>query len=150
MNLLDGLKLKGRPAEIPDCSRDDLPKLFKDLGFKTGAEVGVWNGEFSELFCKLGMKHYAIDPWIGYKGYVAAGTNRLEGKYQITRKRLAPYPNCTIIRKTSMEVVDSFPDGSLDYVYIDGNHGFRYVAEDVVEWSKKVRKGGAISGHDYV
>jgi hypothetical protein len=24
------------------------------------------------------------------------------------------------------------------------------VAEDVVEWSKKIRKGGAISGHDYV
>jgi len=38
----------------------------------------------------------------------------------------------------------------LDFVYIDGHHGFKYVAEDICEWSKKVRKGGVIAGHDFV
>ena len=48
-----------------------------------------------------------------------------------------------------MEAVKQFKDGSLDFVYIDGNHTFEYVINDIAEWSKKVRKGGIISGHDY-
>ena len=48
-----------------------------------------------------------------------------------------------------MDAIEDFEDESLDFVYIDGHHGFRYVAEDLVEWSQKVKKGGIISGHDY-
>ena len=48
-----------------------------------------------------------------------------------------------------MEAVEDFADESLDFVYIDGNHDFRYIAEDLAEWTKKVRIGGIISGHDY-
>jgi len=48
-----------------------------------------------------------------------------------------------------MEAVKVFENNSLDFVYIDGNHEFRYFAEDIYEWPKKVRKGGIISGHDY-
>ena len=48
-----------------------------------------------------------------------------------------------------MDAVEDFEDESLDFVYIDGHHGFRYIAEDLCEWSYKVRKGGIISGHDY-
>ncbi len=31
MKLIDGIKLKGAPAEIPDCSRDDLPQFFVEM-----------------------------------------------------------------------------------------------------------------------
>ncbi len=48
-----------------------------------------------------------------------------------------------------MEAAEDFEDNSIDFVYIDANHGFKYVAEDLWEWSKKVRSGGVISGHDY-
>jgi hypothetical protein len=48
-----------------------------------------------------------------------------------------------------MEAVKDFEDESLDFVYIDGHHGFKWVTEDIFEWSKKVRKGGIVSGHDY-
>jgi predicted O-methyltransferase YrrM len=48
-----------------------------------------------------------------------------------------------------MDAVKDFADGSLDFVYIDGHHGFKYVAEDIWEWHKKVRKGGIVAGHDY-
>ena len=34
-------------------------------------------------------------------------------------------------------------------VYIDGNHTLPYVINDLIEWSKKVRVGGIVSGHDY-
>jgi hypothetical protein len=54
-----------------------------------------------------------------------------------------------MLRKTSMEAVADIPDESLDFVYIDGLHNFKDVAHDIWEWSKKVRVGGLISGHDY-
>ena len=48
-----------------------------------------------------------------------------------------------------MDAVKDFEDGSLDFVYIDGNHDFKNVANDIVEWQKKVRVGGIVAGHDY-
>ena len=48
-----------------------------------------------------------------------------------------------------MDALGDIPDGSLDFVYIDGDHNFRHVAEDIFEWSKMVRSGGVVSGHDY-
>lgn len=151
MKLLDGLKLKGAPAEIPDCSRDDLPELFVEMGFKTGAEIGVDRGAFSETISKSGLKLFAIDPWRRYEDYADfQGQGTLDELYKQTQKVLSPYPNCTIIRKTSIEAATLFADRSLDFVYIDGNHQLQYVVEDLTIWSKKVRPGGIISGHDYI
>lgn len=151
MKLIDGIKQQGEPFEIPDCTRDDLPQFFIDLGFKVGAEIGVDKGEFSQHFGKAGLKLFAIDPWRYDKQYHESPIQkRLDFLYEHTQRVLAPYPNCKIIRKTSMEAVEDFEDESLDFVYIDGNHQFRYIAEDLVEWSKKVKKGGVICGHDYI
>lgn len=150
MELSEGIKFKGRPFEIPDCSRNDLPKFFKQMGYKVGAEIGVYKGEFSEKFAKAGLQLYAIDPWRIYKDYGnPRGQKRLDFQYEHTKRVLAPYKKCKIIRKTSMEAVEDFPDGSLDFVYIDGNHEFRYIAEDLYEWTKRVKRGGIVSGHDF-
>lgn len=151
MKIKDGLKLKGRPAEIPDCSRDDLPQFFVEMGFSVGAEIGVDKAEFSEKFCKAGLSLYAVDPWRYDDDYTDRHSQkRLDSFYELSQARLASYPNATIIRKTSMEAVKDFPDNSLDFVYLDGNHQLKYVVEDLFEWSKKVKVGGIISGHDYI
>jgi len=148
--LLEGITHQGRPYEIPDCSRDDLPQFFVEMGYKVGAEIGVYKGEFSEKICKAGLKLYAVDPWQVYEAYNhPRGQKRLDFQYEHTKRVLAPFSNCTIVRKTSMEAVEDFEDESLDFVYIDANHEFRYIAEDLYEWTKKVRKGGIVSGHDY-
>lgn len=150
MKLIDAIKQNGNPYWIPDCSRDDLPEFFKELGFKIGVEVGVDEGGYTEAFAKSGLQIYGVDPWKVYRDYENRGDQAtLDLKYAHTQRVLAPYPDCTIIRKTSMEAVENFEDESLDFVYIDGNHNFRYIAEDISEWTKKVKKGGIVSGHDY-
>lgn len=150
MKLLDALQHPGRPFEIPNSSRDDLPQFFVDMGFKVGAEVGVYKGGFSQKLCQAGLKLFAVDPWRIYKDFPhPLGQKRLDFQYEHAQRLLAPYPDCTIIRKTSMEAVEDFPDKSLDFVYIDANHEFRYIAEDLYEWTKKVKPGGIVSGHDY-
>ena len=145
MNLMNALKYEGKPFQIPDCSRNDLAEFFKEMDYKVGAEIGVFKGEFTEKFCKVGLKMYAIDPWRNDKNYVLKKPDEI---YDEAVKILAPY-NCKIIRKLSMDAVEDFEDESLDFVYLDGHHNFRYIAEDIFEWSKKVRKGGVVSGHDY-
>lgn len=146
----DGLSLKGRPVDIPDVGRDDLPEFFKEMGFKRGVEIGVYKGEFSEVIAKSGLELYSVDPWRLYEDYGnPRGQARLDEQYNQTCERLSKYPNCKIIRKTSMEALNDFPDESLDFVYIDGNHQFAYVAQDIYHWARKVKKGGFICGHDY-
>jgi hypothetical protein len=145
MKIKDALKEKGKPFLIPDCSRDELPKFFKELGFKVGMEVGVWEGEFTEKFCKEGFKMYGIDPW---KARGSQSQVMQDNRATRAIERLKPY-DCTVIRKRSMQAVTDFEDESLDFVYIDGDHNYRFVVEDIREWSKKVKKGGVISGHDY-
>ncbi len=151
MKIIEGIKtLKGRPADIPGCGRDDLPSFFKEMGFKKGVEIGVYKGEFSETLAQYGGELYSVDPWRLYKDYGnPRGQKRLDDQYAMAKEKLSKYPNVKVIRKTSMEALDDFEDGSLDFVYIDGNHQFAYVAEDIYHWAIKVRKGGIICGHDY-
>jgi predicted O-methyltransferase YrrM len=132
-------------------NRKELANLFKELGFKTGAEIGVDKGYFSLDMCMAnpGVKLYCIDPWKVYSAYPDMKEQHyLDVNYKITTRRLAPY-NCQIIKRSSMGVVKDFEDNSLDFVYIDGNHEHDYVLEDIREWSRKVRTGGIVSGHDY-
>lgn len=154
MELSEGIKLRGRSVEIPDCSRNDLPLFFRELGFKVGVEVGVFLGAFTEILAKSGLEIYGVDPWLVYPDYPYAkekdSQEKEDANYKMARERLALYPNCKTIRKTSMEAVLDFKDESIDFVYIDGNHSFRYVAEDICEWIKKVKMGGFICGHDYI
>jgi SAM-dependent methyltransferase len=153
MKLIDALNIEqeGR-FEIPDADRNDLPGFFKEMGYKVGVEIGVFKGDYSTQFLERGLKLYSVDPWLGYEDYgrrVRNFQSRQDENFQETSKKLSTYPNSVIIRKTSMEAVKDFEDESIDFVYIDGHHGFKYVAEDLWEWSKKVKKGGCISGHDY-
>jgi hypothetical protein len=131
-----------------------LSKLFAELNFNLGAEIGVDKGEFSEVLCKdnPNLHLYSVDPWmkIAYEDgnpYRDQQENFDLG-YEESTKRLAPY-NCTIMRKTSMEALADFEDKSLDFVYIDANHDFPNFTMDLHYWIKKVRPGGIISGHDY-
>ena len=135
-----------------DDTRNGLAILFKELGYKVGAEIGVDRGLYSKELSKAnpGVKLYCIDPWKVYKEYDdIPDQHTLNVNYNSTIKCLAPY-NCKIIRKFSMGAINDFEDRSLDFVYIDGNHTFNYVLEDINQWSKKVKPGGIVSGHDYI
>ncbi len=137
--------------DIPDEKREILPVLFDKMGLKKGAEIGVEKGKFSKVLCDLnpGVELFCIDAWDTIPGYREHVTQeQLDGFQRETAERLEGY-NAHIIKGYSLDRVKEFDDESLDFVYIDGNHDFQNVVNDVIEWSKKVRTGGVISGHDY-
>lgn len=131
-------------------SRSNLPKFLVEHGCKVGAEVGVYKGEFTEKFCKAGLTMYAIDPWKAFNGQgrIQQKQARQDFIYGHAKRVLAPY-NCELIRRTSMDALELFEDESLDFVYLDGDHSFMPVAEDIFHWEKKVKRGGFVCGHDY-
>ena len=143
--LFDQWHLQGKqysPSRVAGMDRRRLIERFGEMGLTEGAEIGVARAIFSRyMFKHIPDLHlFCIDPW----------RLKLRGKscYNSTMSRLAGQ-NATIIRKTSMDALDDVPDESLDFVNIDGDHTFDFVMTDIIWWSKKVKFGGVVAGHDY-
>lgn len=133
-------------------NRGILRIIFRDAGYRVGAEVGVWLGRNAEQLCIdiPGLKLYCIDIWNPYSCEHTPFNNQgqQDRNYNRARRRMAPF-DAVLIRKPSMDAVRDFAEGSLDFVYIDANHDYDFVMQDLIEWSKRVRVGGMVSGHDY-
>lgn len=139
------------PIEFRLSRHGGLTTLWRELGYKVGAEIGTEQGKFSEEICCANpeVKLYCVDPWQAYDRYADhVSQSKLDGFYAEAVERMKRY-NCEIIRKASTEAVGDFAECSLDFVFIDGNHHFDFVVRDIIEWSRKVRQGGMVSGHDY-
>lgn len=52
-------------------------------------------------------------------------------------------------RTTSVGAAQTFDDGSLDMVYIDADHKWWSVLQDIAAWWPKLRTGGTMMGHDF-
>jgi hypothetical protein len=140
--------------------RKNIPLIMSNRNMKEciGAEIGVGCGIFSEflLNSKIFKKLYSIDAWndsIQDYSYLD-GRPLIKDKhneYLDSIKRLSPFKNKSeIIIKTSEEANILFEDESLDFVFIDANHTYDYVKQDLNLWYPKVKKGGIFSGHDYI
>ena len=128
-------------------TREDVAKLFNTLEYKVGAEIGVWAGNYSKLLFNsiTDLKLILVDPWAAYN---KMRDDQMESVLSRCQKKLAGC-NAEYMRMTSLEAAALVPDKSLDFIYIDGLHEFDPVMRDIIYWSRKVRPGGIIAGHDY-
>lgn len=135
-------------TEIHHINRTLMAQTLAELGFTTGAEVGVAEGYHAKVLCDShpDLKLFCVDIWEKYPDYSEYAT--IEQIYPKALALLKSY-NCVVIKKFSMDAVKDFAPKSLDFVYIDGAHDFKSVADDICEWSKIVRVGGIVFGHDY-
>ena len=158
---------RGKPVVGEDPTRIVLPNILNDMNLHGhGAEIGVFKGWHSKLILdnwKPGFL-YAVDPWIqapmfrngvnidpvghGWRREKLMQTYRAE-----TYQTLKPHMDsgrCVIIPLTSAEASKQFEPDSLDWVFIDGRHYREGVLEDLECWYPLVKRGGVVSGHDYV
>lgn len=138
------------PIMVPGFSRYDLAALFGELGMNYGVELGVQGGRYAHILCKANpnLAYIGIDPYLEYDGIGIPGEQSgQDAGYENTLAHLPP--NATLVRKKSHDASFDYPDESFDFVYVDGNHVFSYVADDLHCWIRKVRPGGIIAGHDY-
>lgn len=127
---------------------DLIEELPKDIIM---AEVGCYAGESTEMFLKSKKvkQLYAIDPWVGDydTNDPASNTSDFTLVESAFDKRVESY-NVIKLKMTLKEAFNLLPE--LDVIYIDGNHEYSFVLEDIKLSLLKVKKGGIISGHDYI
>lgn len=144
---------KKSPFFLPGGRRESgLAGLFRDLGFTKGAEIGVLQGAYSKVLLDTipDLELLGVDAWTFYHTYHDFRRQKQLDEFKADSKKVYDqYPKARMMQAWSMDAVKTVEDNSLDFVFIDGNHAFEYVANDIAEWSKKVRPGGIVSGHDF-
>lgn len=119
-------------------------------------EIGVYKGEFSEYLLNNTNteKLYLIDPYKNFniEDYTDAINNHdMEKNYQLALEKVSKFTNrFEFIKKTSDSAIELFADDSIDFVYIDGNHAYQYVYNDLENYWKKVKPGGILMGDDLI
>jgi hypothetical protein len=141
--------------------KDDREWLLHRLAKRAVcAEIGVYQGRFSELILRITRpeKLHLIDPW-KYESdpaYERSFMGRLKGQSQErmdamyeTVVKVFKSKRVDIHRAASSACSSLFPDNYFDWIYIDGNHQYEFVKQDLESYFPKVKKGGSIAGDDY-
>lgn len=137
---------------------DEIANLLKNDSVVV--EVGVFLGKSVVFMCEK-LKEYnkttkviAVDTWRGSVEHQEL-VNNIGGedvffeKFIDNIKQSGFSDNVVVKRESSVESSKSFPNESIDFIFIDASHQYQDVLDDINAWLPKVKKGGIISGHDY-
>jgi hypothetical protein len=115
-------------------SPDQLEWLSAEAAqMQSVVEVGSLYGRSSfALLTACDGQVYCIDPWPG-------------GAYDTFMSGCGHFPNLVAIRACSPAAAEEVPD--VDMVFLDGDHEYEGVLEDIEAWLPKTRK--LLCGHDY-
>lgn len=141
------------------------PELYRQFAEQiqdggTIVELGSWKGQSASCMCvelkrrnKNRVNFFCVDTWegSGEEGDHNDDPWVKQGKlYDKFKDNLREVSNYYIpLRMTTEEASNHFVDGTVDIVFIDAEHSYEGVKNDILKWLPKVRKGGIISGHDY-
>jgi hypothetical protein len=135
-----------------------LPKSDRIVG----AEVGVYKGALSNmLLSRVPKLHlYMIDRWQSYsKEEIGAnGESNMSLRKQETFNKAAELATeiankyidrAVIISSDSQKASKIFHEKTLDFVFIDADHSYDAVYQDIYSWLWKIKPGGWMCGHDF-
>lgn len=116
--------------------RHFLNWLIKEHNIKVMAEVGVRDGRttFHLLDQNPDLVIYGID-----KSIAGFYNSKVKENY---KNRLIP------IQALSTDGATQIPDASLDLVFIDADHSYEWVKQDIAAYKPKLKKDGWLTGHD--
>jgi hypothetical protein len=119
-------------------------------------ELGSWKG-MSASFMAVeiinsgkNIKFDCIDIW-SETPYLGEGQD-LVGEELMNKflENIAPVRHViNPIRKDSSTAAADYEDGSIDFVFIDGDHSYEGCKRDILAWLPKMKPNSVFSGHDY-
>lgn len=131
-----------------------IPQILHQIGARKGVEIGVFKAQYTKsLLESWSGTMYMVDPWrpLGEEYIDASNHKNHQTAYAEAMDNIRGYEDrAFMLRGLGEELVKLFADDSLDFVYIDGNHAYDYVKQDMELWWPKLRKGGLFAGHDYL
>jgi len=146
--------MESRSQQIDRDRVSFITELLNNRACKKGVEIGVFKGQFSrQLLENWDGTLYMVDPWrpLGDEYIDASNHKNHMDAYQETMDNIRGFEDrAFMFRGLGELVVDVFEDNSLDFVYIDGNHAYDWVKQDIQLWWPKLKKNGLLMGHDYI
>lgn len=124
-------------------------------------EIGSWLGKSSLVLAKgiknkRGAKLYCIDPFnadgddssaVTYAKIMSSLETSLTEKFIHNMRKNHIFGVVEMLQGYSYDFVDSFSK-KIDLLFIDGNHEYRAVLRDFLDWSSLVQPQGIIAFHD--
>jgi hypothetical protein len=112
-------------------------------------ELGCWMGRSTYPLlkaCKGSV--YAVDHFLGSPS--ERDDNHAEAKtkdiHSILLDNVGKFPNLIVIKKDTVEAAGDFEEHSIDMVFIDADHEYSAVCNDIAAWKSKCKK--FFCGHD--
>jgi hypothetical protein len=136
-------------------------EILKNIPDKSsGIEVGVLHADLSIFLlenCLKIKKLYLIDPWKKYnkEEYVDSVNEKSQKEYDeiylSVKQRIKSHEErVELLRGESKEFENKFSENSLDFIYLDANHMYENVFNDISTWYPKIKKGGILFGNDFM
>lgn len=137
---------------------DTRLNLYKYFGINgVGAEIGVCRGANSAclLLATRPNKMYLVDVWerdvlteIHHSRDLHY--NDWENDVRILFSNEIENRSVEICRMTGINFLKNLPDRTLDWVYLDSDHSYENLSQELDLAISKVRVGGIIAGHDFM
>lgn len=125
---------------------------FVEVGSWRGASVAFLAGESKRLGKNL--KIDSVDLWEFtpddplYKEGIAGMGGNAYFQFLKNMRDTGHFNDVRAIKSPSHKAAELYEDRSLDFVYIDANHHYEFVKQDIKAWLPKVKKGRYFAGHD--
>jgi len=125
--------------EILPC----LPQAAQvvEVGSYHGRSI-LWMTEFLRQIGRTDISIWAVDSWSG--DFSEAGP-----AFQANLREEIQSGWVRTLAMHSVAAAATFPEHSLDYVFIDADHSYLSVAADIQAWWPRVRPGGYMGGDDH-
>ncbi len=137
-------------------NRNQIGELLKHFNLNgKGVELGTFKGEFSnKILNSWTGKLYMVDVWrpLSDDEYddMSNHKNHIDAYSNVIHNIRGFEDRAFMLRMKGEYASELFEDESLDFVYIDANHTYQGVKDDINLWFPKVKKGGLLLGHDYL
>lgn len=116
---------------------------FVEIGIAEGKSSGYLGVEI--INSNKNIRLDCIDCWF-------MDTDTSKDYTETVRKNLTPIMDkmdIRIIQNYSRIASKGYDNESLDFVFIDGDHSYNGVTNDIIDWLPKLKNTGIIAGHDY-
>lgn len=113
-------------------------------------EVGCWQGRTSKVLANaVGGDLVCVDNFVGdgLKEFPITGDD-LERRWRDHLDAELELKKVSLIRAPSLVAASRFRPGSVDMVFIDGDHVAPAPKYDMQAWEPAIRPGGVLCGHD--
>lgn len=155
---------QGVPGLMTKTELECMARGVLDYDVRVAVEVGSWRGQSATLYCAMGCTVFCVDDFRGVwpleMGQEDAIPRRLElkGSFLANTKEWRDAGRLFLIEMDSVkqrgEVVQALQTvlaargGGADVFFMDGDHSYAGVVNDIEIARAVLRPGGLITGHD--